>query len=141
MKKTTKAVWTPSLTGSTLHPVDDPPSERGVLHKEGGAGPGSRLRGEERESEASSLDRGSRLETGREGTEFERPGSRQFLKSGLSPSGGELYLLGGEFEFWELSCEEGLIAPKKGVRKRGLRGRGGLSFPPKVTGELLSLEV
>ena len=25
MKKTTKVVWTPSLTGSTLHPVDNPP--------------------------------------------------------------------------------------------------------------------
>ena len=71
----------PHDVSPTLHPLMTPAKMDitvaidKVLHKEGGAGSGSRLRGEERESEASSSDTGSRLETGREGTEFESSGS------------------------------------------------------------------
>ena len=52
---------------------------RSVLHKEGGASPDLRLREEERESLTLSFYRGSCLERGREGAEFEPLDSHQFF--------------------------------------------------------------
>ena len=63
-----------------------------VLHQEGGADFGSRLRGEERESEGSSSDMGSRLKTGGGGRVILILGFR--LK--LAPGGICVVILSGD---------------------------------------------